>query len=135
MNEENNYEYRPCIYRGDGCVDAPNEGVEPDFWGVYEHVWVKTYNHRGWMLVAEFTTEADAKAYCEWKNGVVRFQTEHFHGELRADRGWFEHEELGDECGGELLFAQRELVDYDGVFELPKEIVTMLRDRGYVVEV
>lgn len=130
---DDKYQYFACVYRSDGLVDAPEVGQEPDCWGVY--VFETTFQDRVWQQVADFNTEADAKAYCEWKNGVVRFQTEHFYGELRADRGWFEHEELGDECGGGLWFAPRELVDYDGVFELPKEIVTMLRDRGYVVEV
>ena len=36
-------------------------------------------------------------------------------------RGYFEHNELFDLCAGELLFEGKDLIDYDGVFELPKK--------------
>lgn len=39
--------------------------------------------------------------------------------------------ELYAEIG--LWFNGKELVDYDGVFSLPREVVTMLKDAGYVV--
>ena len=48
-------------------------------------------------------------------------------------RGYFEHNELGDNCAGELLFDGTDLIDYDGVFELPKEVIQMLRDMGFYV--
>lgn len=48
-------------------------------------------------------------------------------------RGYFEHNELGDNCGGELLFDGTDLIDYDGVFELPKEVVQALRDMSFYV--
>lgn len=52
--------------------------------------------------------------------------------------GWFEHEELGDECGGGLWFERHDLVldlvDYDGTFELPKAVIDGLRSEGFTVE-
>ena len=48
-------------------------------------------------------------------------------------RGYFEHNELGDNCAGELLFYGLSLIDYDGVFELPKEVVQALRDMSLYV--
>lgn len=49
-------------------------------------------------------------------------------------RGYFEHEEYGDEYGGGLWFEGKNLVDYDGVFELPKEVIQALRDTGFYVD-
>lgn len=49
-------------------------------------------------------------------------------------RGCFEHNELGDNCAGELLFEGKILVDYDGVFELPNEVIQALRDMGFHVD-
>lgn len=48
-------------------------------------------------------------------------------------RGYFEHNELGDNCAGELLFAGLSLIDYDGVFELPKEVIQALRGMSFYV--
>ena len=48
-------------------------------------------------------------------------------------RGYFEHNELGDNCTGELLFEGKDLIDYDGVFELPKEVIQILRDMDFYV--
>ena len=48
-------------------------------------------------------------------------------------RGYFEHNELGDNCAGGLLFEGKGLIDYDGVFELPKEVIQMLRDMDFYV--
>ena len=48
-------------------------------------------------------------------------------------RGYFEHNELGDNYAGELLFEGNDLIDYDGVFELPKEAIQMLRDMDFYV--
>ena len=45
--------------------------------------------------------------------------------------GYFEDVVTG--CGGGLWFEGRELVDYDGVFELPKDVVDMLSGAGYDV--
>ena len=48
--------------------------------------------------------------------------------------GYFEHDRLGEEGGaGGLWFKGKELVDYDGVWALNKEIATALRERGYEV--
>jgi hypothetical protein len=46
--------------------------------------------------------------------------------------GYFEHNRLGDEIGGGLWFSpEKELVDYDGVYELPREVWVALQDAGY----
>lgn len=63
-----------------------------------------------------------------------------------AAYGYFEHDELGDECGGGLWFqrvvnaedpmnSQLELIDADGTYELPKEVIQALRDAGFIVPV
>jgi hypothetical protein len=46
--------------------------------------------------------------------------------------GYFEHQTYGEELGGGLWFdASGELIDYDGVYELPKEVATALKENGY----
>ena len=45
--------------------------------------------------------------------------------------GYFENVKTGG--GGGLWFDGPELVDYDGVFELPKDVVDMLSGAGYDV--
>jgi len=53
--------------------------------------------------------------------------------------GYFEHNTLGDESGGGLWFERDEsdnklhLIDYDGVCQLPKEVIACLREKGFVV--
>jgi hypothetical protein len=49
-------------------------------------------------------------------------------------RGYFEHNEKGDNCAGELLFEGKDLIDYDGVFELPMEVIIALRDMDLYVD-
>jgi hypothetical protein len=52
--------------------------------------------------------------------------------------GYFEHNELGDECGGGLWFAKKdnklELEDYDGVYQLPAEVCDALVANGYILD-
>lgn len=49
--------------------------------------------------------------------------------------GFFEHEDLGDECGGGLWFdTDKELLDYDGVFELNADVKTAITNLGYSVK-
>ena len=53
-------------------------------------------------------------------------------------RGYFEHNELGDESAGGLWFAnngdfEMELQDYDGVFALPLEVYEALVNSGKFV--
>lgn len=51
---------------------------------------------------------------------------------LHLDRAWFEHTELGEDGGsGGLWFHDGCLVDYDGVYELPIEIVEALESLGF----
>ena len=49
-------------------------------------------------------------------------------------RGYFEHNELGDNCAGELLFDGLSLIDYDGVFELPTDVIWAVRKLGFYVD-
>ena len=48
----------------------------------------------------------------------------------KGDYGYFEHLEFGDMQSGGLWFDNGELYDYDGVYELPKEVVQELKNRG-----
>lgn len=53
-------------------------------------------------------------------------------------RGYFEHNEVGDDCAGELWFERNaegkmEITDYDGVVCLPKEVIETLRKAGFVI--
>jgi hypothetical protein len=62
--------------------------------------------------------------------------TARFEVGIHDDRkhGWFEHNELGDECGGGLWFDNDgALIDYDGVYELPSEVVQALATEGFDV--
>lgn len=47
---------------------------------------------------------------------------------------YFEHNRLGDESSGGMWFEGKELVDYDGVFALPKSVVEYLTSVGYNME-
>ena len=47
-----------------------------------------------------------------------------------GEYGYFEHNELGDESGGGLWFKDGAIYDYDGVAELPSEVVVELENRG-----
>lgn len=56
-----------------------------------------------------------------------------------SNYGYFEHHELGDESAGGLWFERLpderlDLVDYDGVFKLPSEVIQALRCFGYQVD-
>jgi len=44
---------------------------------------------------------------------------------------YFEHDEVGDDIAGGMWFNNKELVDYDGVFELPSEIIVLMESQGY----
>lgn len=80
-------------------------------------------------------------------NFDTKLNTKNFTVEIdtQANYGYFEHNELGDECGGGLWFQvvpmseaglekKVELIDYDGVFALPKEVITVLRTAGYILD-
>lgn len=45
--------------------------------------------------------------------------------------GWFEHGKTGS--GGGLWFDGSELVDYDGVYALPRVVGDWLREKGFDV--
>ena len=66
----------------------------------------------------------------------MKVETDNFTVEIfddRPERGYFEHNLLGDECGGGLWFEGKNLIDYDGVFELPKEVIWAVRKLGFHV--
>lgn len=71
----------------------------------------------------------------------MKFETDNFYGELWAvedtneTRGYFEHKKWGDEYGGGLWFEDKQLVDYDGVADLPDEVWDKLEESGYEVYV
>jgi len=48
-------------------------------------------------------------------------------------RGYFEHNERGDEMGGELLFDEDVLVDYDGTTHLPNAVIAALQFLRFTV--
>ena len=51
-----------------------------------------------------------------------------------AQYGYFEHDTYGDEFGGGLWFDDDGcLDDYDGVCELPDEVVKGIKDLGYKI--
>lgn len=50
-----------------------------------------------------------------------------------AGEGFFEHDRLGMDQGGGLWFENQELVDYDGVYALPKDVAAGLRLHGFLV--
>lgn len=52
-----------------------------------------------------------------------------------ADKyGYFEHHTKGDDFAGGLWFDDdKNLIDYDGVFELPAEVCNFLKEKGFKV--
>jgi hypothetical protein len=62
----------------------------------------------------------------------MKIETENFTLLLDGQRGMFEHRETG--CGGGVWFEYNVLMDYDGVFQLPKEVIDTLRDNGFIVD-
>jgi len=48
--------------------------------------------------------------------------------------GFFEHDDYGDELGGGLWFKNNELIDYDGLCCLPKEVSKGVEELGYTVD-
>jgi len=51
--------------------------------------------------------------------------------EQANDYVYFEHDKEGDNDAGGMWFNNKELVDYDGVFELPKEVIEYMEKEGY----
>jgi hypothetical protein len=48
-----------------------------------------------------------------------------------TEYGYFENQDTGGEGG--LWFDGNELIDYDGVYELPKEAYSALKGAGYIL--
>ena len=67
------------------------------------------------------------------------WETKNFYGEVWQAwdgwRGFFEHNEFGDEYGGGLSFEGKVLVDYDGIVGyVPKEVCDSLEEEGFDME-
>lgn len=65
------FTYRGCVFVPDDAseVEECPEGQTPHFWGVYEMTFDEQFKHDIRRHHADFYTEADAKAYCDWRNG------------------------------------------------------------------
>ncbi len=48
-------------------------------------------------------------------------------------RGYFEHQHYGEDLGGVLWFSKKTLIDYDGVYALPADVIAGIRELGFVV--
>ena len=49
-----------------------------------------------------------------------------------ANKAYFEHKRLGEDQAGGLWFDDsRTLIDYDGVYEVPKSVVAKLTEQGF----
>ena len=65
------------------------------------------------------------------------YQSPHFEIGIHEDKlkGWFEHNTLGDECGGGLWFdPDGTLYDYDGIYRIPLEVLESLKSNGFNTE-
>lgn len=52
--------------------------------------------------------------------------------DTQAQYGYFEHQETGTEGG--LWFKNNELIDYDGVYEIPRQVVMALQSMNLNVD-
>lgn len=48
-----------------------------------------------------------------------------------ANYGYFEHNFSGEDYSGGLWFENGELIDYDGVTELPQSVITAIEKLGF----
>ena len=62
-----------------------------------------------------------------WANSIAKVEID-----PAASYGYFEHKD-GSEGGG-LWFNGKELIDFDGAYDLPKAVVIALRGAGYVLD-
>jgi hypothetical protein len=90
----------------------------------------------GWVEKTTLTLENSFGLIDRQKNVAVRFTLGLHDG---GETGWFEFYDTS--TGGDLWYAEGmlwferdKLVDYDGVFELPIQIVNKLKEIGYDVE-
>ena len=70
--------------------------------------------------------------------GQLNIRTANYEITINRDRdkGFFEHVLLGEDQGGELIFKNNfngidELIDYDGVYSLSREVVDALEVEGF----
>lgn len=60
-----------------------------------------------------------------------------YSGDEDGDGSWEYQSDEDDEetyFEGGLWFEEKEVVDYDGIYELPKEVKLAIRDMGYEIE-
>jgi hypothetical protein len=49
----------------------------------------------------------------------------------RPNVKYFEHNTVGEDLAGRMWFEDDNLVDYDGVFSLPDDVIKQMTDKGY----
>ena len=54
--------------------------------------------------------------------------------DTKSQYGCFEHELYGEDCGGGLWFSDNELVDFDGVGILPKDVGEAIKKLGLKID-
>lgn len=57
------------------------------------------------------------------------------HVDTKAQYGSFEHEDYGEDYGGGLWFSDNELVDFDGVSILPKDVGEAIKQLGLKIDI
>jgi len=66
---------------------------------------------------------------------MKKIQIKDFEINIDSDgEGYFEHDKFGEELGGSLQFENCELVDFDGVLNLPKEVIEGIIKLGYTIK-
>ena len=71
------------------------------------------------------------------KNGVYDFKFDSGEWVSISEGGWEYQEDEDDEDSyseGGLWFENRELVDFDGAYELPKKVISALKKLGYKID-
>ena len=82
-----------------------------------------------------YSSNRNLSFFREGESNMVRFNTVNYHGEIKKDfsYGWFNHNEYGEEDGGnfdiELSDTTWEIVDCDGCYDIPNEVVLMLQSK------
>lgn len=67
---------------------------------------------------------------------MTKYSLNEFEVGINGTHGYFEWvggTNEDPECAGSLTFDGKELVDYDGVFALPGEVIQLLENAGFIV--
>ena len=71
------------------------------------------------------------------KNGIYDFKFDSGEWVSISEGGWEFQEDEDDEDSyleGGLWFENRELVDFDGAYELPEKVISALKKLGYKID-